>query len=48
MLPDRNPGFGRRLFLRMTTALCAAIGVPAFILFLILDRRRVRAAINPA
>jgi hypothetical protein len=25
----RNPGFGRRLFLRMTTALCAAIGLPA-------------------
>ena len=25
---DRNPGFGRRLFLRMTTALCAAIGLP--------------------
>jgi hypothetical protein len=28
MLSDRNPGFGRRLFLRMTTALCAAIGLP--------------------
>lgn len=28
MLPDRNPGFGRRLFLRMTTALCAVIGLP--------------------
>jgi hypothetical protein len=28
MLPDRNPGFGRRLFLRMTTALCAAVGLP--------------------
>jgi hypothetical protein len=27
-LGDRNPGFGRRLFLRMTTALCAAIGLP--------------------
>jgi hypothetical protein len=25
----RNPGFGRRLFLRMTTALCTAIGLPA-------------------
>src|SRR4051812_25762877 len=24
----RNAGFGRRLFLRMTTALCAAIGLP--------------------
>ena len=29
MSTDRNPGFGRRLFLRMTTALCAAIGLPA-------------------
>src|SRR6185369_16278722 len=29
MLPDRNSGFGRRLFLRMTTALCAAIALPA-------------------
>jgi len=29
MLPDRNSGFGRRLFLRMTTALCAAIGLPS-------------------
>lgn len=29
MLPDRNHGFGRRLFLRMTTALCAAVGLPA-------------------
>jgi len=28
MLSDRNPGFGRRLFLRMTAALCAAIGLP--------------------
>ncbi|GAB2179689.1 FecR family protein [Dongia sp. agr-C8] len=28
MSPDRDPGFGRRLFLRMTTALCAAIGLP--------------------
>jgi hypothetical protein len=28
MSPDRNSGFGRRLFLRMTTALCAAIGLP--------------------
>ena len=26
---DRNPGLGRRLFLRMTTALVAAIGLPA-------------------
>ena len=26
---DRNPGFGRRLFLRMATALCAALGLPA-------------------
>lgn len=26
---DRNPGFGRRLFLRMTTALCAAVGLPS-------------------
>jgi hypothetical protein len=29
MSTDRNPGFGRRLFLRMTTALCAAVGLPA-------------------
>lgn len=29
MSTDRNAGFGRRLFLRMTTALCAAIGLPA-------------------
>ena len=29
MSTDRNPGFGRRLFLRMTTALCVAIGLPA-------------------
>ena len=29
MSTDRNPGLGRRLFLRMTTALCAAIGLPA-------------------
>lgn len=28
MSSDRNPGFGRRLFLRMTTALCVAIGLP--------------------
>jgi hypothetical protein len=28
MSTDRNPGIGRRLFLRMTTALCAAIGLP--------------------
>lgn len=28
MSPVRNTGFGRRLFLRMTTALCAAIGLP--------------------
>jgi hypothetical protein len=28
MSTDRNPGFGRRLFLRMTTALCVAIGLP--------------------
>src|SRR6187549_1104993 len=28
MSTDRNPGFGRRLFLRMTTALCAAAGLP--------------------
>src|SRR5262245_7348551 len=28
MSPDRNSGFGRRLFLRMTTALCAAVGLP--------------------
>jgi hypothetical protein len=28
MSTDRNPGFGRRLFLRMTTALCGAIGLP--------------------
>src|ERR1044071_2363147 len=27
-LGDRNPGFGRRLFLRMATALCAAISLP--------------------
>jgi len=26
---DRNPGLGRRLFLRMTTALFAAVGLPA-------------------
>ncbi len=32
MLPDRNPGFGRRLFLRMTTALCAAVGLPSLAL----------------
>ena len=29
MSTDWNPGFGRRLFLRMTTALCAAVGLPA-------------------
>jgi hypothetical protein len=29
MSPDRNSGIGRRLFLRMTTALCAAIGLPS-------------------
>jgi hypothetical protein len=29
MSPDRNSGFGRRLFLRMTTTLCAAIGLPS-------------------
>jgi len=29
MSTDRNPGFGRRFFLRMTTALCAAIGLPS-------------------
>jgi hypothetical protein len=28
---DHNSGFGRRLFLRMTTALCAVIGLPAVI-----------------
>jgi hypothetical protein len=28
MSPDRITGFGRRQFLRMTTALCAAIGLP--------------------
>jgi hypothetical protein len=28
MSTDRNAGLGRRLFLRMTTALCAAIGLP--------------------
>jgi hypothetical protein len=28
MPTDWNPGFGRRLFLRMTTALCAAVGLP--------------------
>jgi hypothetical protein len=28
MLLDRTPGFGRRSFLRMTTALCAAAGLP--------------------
>jgi PAT family beta-lactamase induction signal transducer AmpG len=27
---------------------CGAIGIPAFILFWILDRRRARAIINPA
>jgi hypothetical protein len=26
---DRTPGFGRRLFLRMGTALCAALGLPS-------------------
>jgi hypothetical protein len=29
---DRTSGFGRRLFLRMTTALCAAIGLPSLAL----------------
>jgi hypothetical protein len=29
MLPDRTHGFGRRLFLRMTTALSVAVGLPA-------------------
>jgi hypothetical protein len=29
MSTDRNPGFGRRAFLRVTTALCAVIGLPA-------------------
>ena len=29
MSTDRAPGFGRRLFLRMTTALCTAIGLPS-------------------
>ena len=29
---DRNPGLGRRLFLRMSTALCAAIGLPSLAL----------------
>jgi hypothetical protein len=29
ILGDRNAGIGRRLFLRMTTALCAAVGLPA-------------------
>src|SRR5688572_28565489 len=29
MSTDRNSSFGRRLFLRMTTALCAAAGLPA-------------------
>jgi hypothetical protein len=29
MSTDRNPALGRRLFLRMTTALCAALGLPA-------------------
>jgi hypothetical protein len=29
MSPDRNPGFGRRLFLRMTTALGVAVGLPS-------------------
>jgi hypothetical protein len=28
MSPDRITGFGRRQFLRMTTALCAAVGLP--------------------
>jgi hypothetical protein len=28
MSRERNPGFGRRQFLRMTTALCAAVGLP--------------------
>jgi hypothetical protein len=32
MSPVRNTGFGRRLFLRMTTALCAAIGLPGLAL----------------
>jgi hypothetical protein len=32
MSPDRTPGFGRRLFLRMTTALCTAIGLPSLAL----------------
>jgi len=29
---DRTSGFGRRLFLRMTTALCAAVGLPSLAL----------------
>lgn len=29
MSTDRNSGYGRRLFLRMTTALCAALGLPS-------------------
>ena len=29
MSTDRTPGLGRRLFLRMTTALCVVIGLPA-------------------
>jgi hypothetical protein len=32
MSTERNPGFGRRLFLRMTTALCAVIGLPGLAL----------------
>jgi len=32
MSTDRIPGFGRRLFLQMTTALCAAIGLPGLAL----------------